>query len=314
MKAVIYEKKNSPDVLEYRDVDMPIPADDEVLVKVFSVSINAADYRSMKMGMIPKRKIFGADIAGRIEAIGNNVTKFKVGDEVLGDIASCGFGGFAEFTTASESLLILKPKDVTFETAAAIPMASFTALQALRDKGNLQSGQRVLICGAGGGVGTFAVQLAKYYGAEVTAVCGNSNIEIMQELKADHIINYNAEDFTKSTKRYDLILAVNGNNPLTAYKRLLTPSGTFVLVGGALSQVFKAIIFGKAMSLGSKKMRFLAAKANIADLECIMKLVEEGKVKPVIDSRYPLPETAKAMKYLMEGHTHGKVIIEVVKS
>lgn len=312
MKAVIYDRRNSPDVLVFGDVEKPVPTDDEVLVKIHAVSVNAADYRSMKLRIIPKRKIFGADIAGRIEAVGKNVKKFRIGDEIFGDISACGFGGFAEYVTVPENALALKPVGVTFETAAAVPMAAITALQALRDKGNIQPGQKMLICGAGGGVGTFAVQLAKHFGAEVTAVCGEKNVKMVQNLGTDFVINYNENDFTKSNKCYDLVLAINGNNSLSAYKRILAPKGICVMVGGALSQVLKALLFGTFMSVGSKKMRFLAAKPNVEDLEFIIKLVEEGKVKPVIDRRYRLHETAEAMRYLSDGHAHGKVIIEVV--
>ncbi|MDP4091567.1 MAG: NAD(P)-dependent alcohol dehydrogenase [Bacillota bacterium] len=311
MKAVVYDKSNFPDTLVLRELEKPIPDDNEVLVKIFAVSVNAADYRSMKLGIIPKGKIFGADIAGRIEAVGKNIKKFKAGDEVFGDTASCGFGGFAEYVSVTESVLVLKPMNVPFETAAAVPMAAVTALQALRDKGNIQPKKKVLVCGAGGGVGTFAVQLAKYYGAEVTAVCGEKNVEVIQSLGADHVINYNKEDFTSGGKRYDLVLAVNGKHSLTAYKRVLAPKGIVVMVGGALSQILRTMLFGGLMSMGNKKMQLLKAKSDTEDLKFIIKLVEEGKVKPVIDRCYPLNETPKAVKYLSEGHAGGKVVINV---
>lgn len=311
MKAVVFDKSNPSDVLSLREVDKPIPGEHEVLVKIVAVSINAADYRSMKMGIIPKRKIFGADIAGRVEAVGKNATKFKIGDEVFGDISSCGFGGFAEYAAADEGLLTFKPVQVSFETAAAIPMAAMTALQALRNKGNIQAGKKVLICGAGGGVGLFAVQLAKYFGAEVTAVCGEHNVQTVQSLGADYVIDYRKNDFTKGSSRYDLVLAVNGHHSLSAYKRALSPNGVFVMVGGALSQVFQSILFGPPMSLGSKKMRFLAAETSATDLDFIIRLVEEGRIKVVIDRRYPLSQTPEAMRYMGEGHAHGKVVITV---
>ncbi|MBA4376815.1 MAG: alcohol dehydrogenase [Anaerolinea sp.] len=314
MKAVVYKKSSSRDVLVMRDVEKPISNDNEVLVKIVAVSINAADYRSMRMGIIPKRKIFGADIAGRVEAAGKNIEKFTVGDEVFGDISGCGFGGFAEYVAVSASALALKPASVSFEDAAALPMAAVTALQALREQGNIRPGQKVLICGTGGGVGSFAVQLAKYFGTEVTAVCSTNNVELARSLGADHVIDYTKEDFTEIGKHYDLILGVNGNYPLSAYKRALTPNGIYVMVGGALSQVAKSMLFGAFMSLGGKKMRFLAAKPNAIDLELIIKLVEEGKVKPIIDRRYPLNQTAEAMRYLSQGHARGKVIINVVQA
>lgn len=313
MKAVVYERSNSPDALVLREIRKPIPTDNEVLVKIYAVSVNAADYRSMKMGIIPKGKIFGADIAGRIEAVGKNIKQFTIGDEVFGDISACGFGGFAEYVAVPESALALIPEGITFETAAAVPMAAVTALQALRDKGNIQPGQKVLVCGAGGGVGTFAVQLAKHFGAEVTAVCSERNVNMVQSLGADNVIDYTKSDFTKSSMLYDLVLAVNGKSSLSSFKRVLSPKGVFVLVGGALSQVIKSLLFGPFMSIGSKKMRSLSAKSNTKDLEFIIKLVEEGKLKSVIDRRYSLDETAEAVRYLSEGHARGKVVIQVAR-
>jgi len=309
MKAVIYNKKASPEKLIYCDVEKPVPNDNEVLIKVLAVSVNAADYRSMRMGIIPKRKIFGADIAGRVESIGKNVNQFKPGDEVLGDLAGYGFGGFAEYAVAPEKALVLKPATILFEDAAALPMAALTALQALRDKGNIQKGQNVLIAGSGGGVGTFAVQLARYFGATVTAVCSSRNVELTTSLGADYVIDYTKEDFAKSKRCYDIILAINGNRPLSVYKRVLNPNGIYVMVGGALPQIFKSLIFGWLLSFGSKKMRTLAAKANQMDLEYIVKLAQEGKLKSVIDRRYTLDKTAEAMRYLSEGHAQGKVVI-----
>ena len=311
MKAVVYNKKGLPDKLIYRDVEKPRPNDNEVLIKILAVAANAADYRSMRMGIIPKRRIFGADIAGRVESVGKNIRQFKPGDEVIGDLSNCGFGGFAEYTVAPEKALIPKPAKILFEEAAALPMAAITALQALRNKGNIQKGQKVLIVGSGGGVGTFAVQLAKYFGAIVTAVCSTKNVEQTDSLGADYIIDYTKEDFTKSNRCYDLILAVNGNRPLSAYKRILNPNGIYVMVGGALLQIFKSILFGWLMSFGSRKMRSLAAKSNQKDLELIVKLVEDSKIKPVIDRRYPLDKAADAMRYLGEGHARGKVVINV---
>jgi len=311
MKAVVYNKKSLPDKLFYHDVEKPEPNDNEVLIKILSVSVNAADYRSMRMRIIPKKRIFGADIAGRVESVGKNVRQFKPGDEIIGDLSDYGFGGFAEYTVAPEKALIQKPAKISFEEAAALPMASITALQALRDKGNIQKGQKVLIVGSGGGVGTFAVQLAKYFGAVVTAVCGSKNVEQMSSLGADYVIDYTEEVFSKSNRCYDLILAVNGNRPLSTYKRILNPNGTYVMVGGALSQIFKSILFGWLMSFGSKKMRSLAAKSDQKDLEFIVKLVEDAKIRPVIDRRYSLDRTAEAMQYLGEGHARGKVVINV---
>lgn len=314
MKAVVYDRRNSPDTLAIRDVEKPVPQDHEVLVKIHAVSLNAADYRSMQMGIIPKRKIFGADIAGRVEEVGKNIENFKVGDEVFGDIARSGFGGLAEYAAAPERLLALKPSCVSYEDAAAVPMAAVTALQALRDMGNIQKGQKVLICGAGGGVGNFAVQLAKSFGAEVTAVCSTENAELVRSIGADYVIDYKKEDFTKRGKHYDLVLAVNGNHSLFAYRRTLTSNGVLVMAGGSLAQLFSTILFGSLLSIGSKKIRHLSTKHNRKDLELVMKLVEAGTVKPIIDRRYPLDHTAEAMRYVSKGHARGKVIITVVQS
>jgi NADPH:quinone reductase-like Zn-dependent oxidoreductase len=311
MKAIVFNKKSYPDKLVYCDVDKPIPNDNEVLIKVHAVSLNAADYRSMKMGLIPKRKIFGADIAGRIESVGKNISLFKPGDEVMGDLASYGFGGLAEYVTAPERALVIKPEQISFEDGATLPMAAMTALQALRDKANIQKGQKVLIVGSSGGVGTFAIQLAKYFEAEVTGVCSSKNVQQTLSLGADYVIDYTKEEFTKKDKRYDILLGINGNYPLIAYKKILTSNGTYVMVGGSLSQVFKSLLFGWILSIGSKKMKSLAAKANKTDLELLAKLLEKGIIKPVIDRRYSLDMTVDAMNYLKQGHSAGKVVINI---
>lgn len=314
MKAVVYDRGNFPDALSLREVAKPVPGESQVLVKLVVTSINAADYRSMSMGIIPKSKIFGADVAGVVEAVGSRVSRFRVGDEVFGDLSGAGFGGFAEYAAAPETLFALKPKSVTFDQAAAVPMAALTALQGLRDKGEIQPGKKVLIYGAGGGVGTFAVQLAKYFGAEVTALCGPGSIELVRSLCADCVIDYTKEDIAQYRMKFDLVLGVNGSQPLSIYKHLLAPKGIFVMVGGALSQVLKSMAFGPLMSLGSRKMRFLAAKQSSKDLEFIIRLVEEGKVRPVIDRIYPLYQTAEAVNYLRQGHARGKVLISIDQS
>jgi NADPH:quinone reductase-like Zn-dependent oxidoreductase len=311
MKAIVYNKKNYPDKLVCGEVIKPVPTDSEVLIKVHAVSLNAADYRSMKMGIIPKGKIFGADIAGRIETAGKNVTLFKPGDEVLGDLASFGFGGLAEYVTAPERALIIKPPRISFEDGATLPMAAMTALQALRDKGNIQKGQKVLIVGSAGGVGTFAIQLAKYFGAEVTGVCSSKNVRQTLSLGADFVIDYSKEEFSKMDKRYDIILGINGDYPLTAYRKTLISNGTYVMVGGSLAQIFKSLVFGRILSFGSKKMKSLAAKANKTDLEFLVNLLDKGIIKPVIDRRYSLDKTAEAMNYIKQGHSPGKVVINM---
>lgn len=311
MKALVYEGGGSLGALAVRTVDRPAPGDRQVLVRIAAASVNAADYRSIRMRILPKGRIPGADIAGRVEAVGRNAGKFGPGDEVLGDLSPFGFGGFAEYAAVPESALTKKPAGVSFEDAAALPMASVTALQALRAGGDLRPGQRVLICGAGGGVGTFAVQLAKHLGAEVTAVCSGRGAAAARSLGADHVIDYEKTDFTRSGERYDLILAVNGNHPLTVYRRLLAPKGACVLVGGALSQVVKGLLFGALLSVGGRKMRLLAAKASANDLAYIAGLVERGAIRPAIDRRYPLDGAADAVRYAGEGHARGKVVIIV---
>jgi len=310
MKAIIYDKKSAAEQLILQDVDKPMPSENQVLVKVHATSVNAADYRSMKMGLIPKSKIFGADVAGTIEAVGKNVKNYFVGDEVVGDLSAFGFGGFAQYVAADERAFVLKPQSVSFEMAASVPMAAVTAYQALI-KGNIQPGQKVLICGAGGGVGTFAVQLAKHFQTEVTAVCSTNNVSIMKQLKADHVINYHTESFTEKGEQYDLILAINGNYSLSDYKKALTSQGTVIIVGGSLSQLLKSLVFGKLLFPGTKRLLNLSAKPSTADLQVILRLVELMVVIPVIDRFYSLDQTAEAVRYLQKGHAQGKVIIKV---
>lgn len=311
MLAIVYDK-NSKDRLLLQDVPKPEPQEGEVLVKIHSVSVNAADYRSIQLGIIPKRKIFGADIAGEIVAIGSHAGKFKVSERVVGDISGCGFGGFAEYVAVPEKVLARIPEQINNDTAAALPMASVTALQGLRDKGRIKAGDKVLIVGAGGGVGNFAIQLAKSYGAEVTAVCSNQNLELVKALGADEVINYKLEDFGKVGRQYNLVLGVNGNYPFADYKRVLTKGGTYVLIGGGFSQLIKSALLGPFLALRGRGFKFLAAKPEPRDLAHVMKLVQEGKLRPVIDRSYPLQETAEAINYLKAGHSKGKVIIKIV--
>lgn len=312
MKAIIYNKNHKPDHLTLQEIDKPVPLENEVLVKIHAVSVNAADYRSMQLGMVPKNGIFGSDVAGDVEAVGSQVKSLRVGDAVLGDLSGEGSGGFAEFVAAPESRLVMKPATVSYEIAAAVPMAGMTALQAIRDKGQVQSGQKVLIYGSGGGVGTFAVQLAKYYSAEVTAVCSTKNVPLTLSLGADHVMNYSEVDVLNLDRKFDVIIVVNGSRRLLHYKKALSAGGKVVMVGGSLSQILKTMIFGPVLSIGSKKISLLAAKAVTKDLEFVIKLVAEGKIKPVIDRTYPLKETPDAIKYLKQGHAQGKVVISVL--
>lgn len=311
MKAIVFDKKDKQEKLKLQEVEKPIPQENEVLMKIHAVSVNAADYRSMQLGMIPKNGIFGSDVAGVVEAVGSQVKSLRVGDAVVGDLSGEESGGFAEFVTAPESTLVIKPATVPFEVAAAVPMAGMTALQAIRDKGQIQSGQKVLIYGSSGGVGTFAVQLAKYYCAEVTAVCSTRIVTLTLSLGADNVVDYTKEDVLSQDKKYDVIIVVNGNRRLLNYKKALSAGGKVVMVGGSLSQILKSMIFGPILSIGDKKISLLSAKAVTEDLAIIIKLVVERKLKPVIDRTYPLKETPEAIKYLKQGHAQGKVVISV---
>ncbi len=317
MKAIVYHNYGSPDVVKLEEVEKPAPQDHEVLVKVQAASVNAADWhimrgkpyfmRLMGFGLLkPKHKILGTDIAGRVEAVGINVKQFQPGDEVFGNIR----GGFAEYVCAREDALVLKPANISFEEAAAVPIAAVTALQGLRDKGQIQPGQKVLINGASGGVGTFAVQIAKAFGAEVTAVCSTRNVDLMRSIGADHVIDYTREDFTQNGQGYDLILAANGYHSLSDYQRALSPKGTYIMTGGSMAQLYQAMLLGPWISMtGRKKMGNLMAKINQKDLVCMKELLEAGKVVPVIERRYPLSQVAEALRYVEEGHARGKVVI-----
>jgi NADPH:quinone reductase-like Zn-dependent oxidoreductase len=322
MKAVVYREYGTADVLRLEEVAKPTAKDDEVLVKVHAASINAADWRyltgtpfllRLDAGINkPKRQILGFDIAGRVEAVGKNVTLFKAGDEVYGEIAAVG-GGFAEYVAVPERLLAAKPARLSFEEAAAVPMAAVTALQGLRDYGKVRAGQKVLIYGASGGVGTFAIQLAKAMGAQVTAAVSTGKVEMARELGADHVIDYTREDFSRGGRKYDLILATNGSRSLSDYKRALAPRGVFVNAGGSMRQIFASLLLGPLMSLGSDiKMGGYTAKASAADLAYLAALIDDGKIKPLIDRCYPLAETAEAMRYLGAGHARGKVVVVVI--
>ncbi len=320
MKAIVYTQYGSPDVLQLKEVEKPTPKDDEVLVRVQAASVNALDWhlltadiflvRLMGMGLFkPKNSILGADIAGRVEAVGKNVKQFRPGDEVFGDI---GHGGFAEYAIAPERVLALKPVHLSFEAAAAVPVAALTALQGLRDSGKIQPGQKVLINGAAGGVGTFAVQIAKALGAEVTAVCSTRNMEQARNLGADQVIDYTKENFTQSGQRYDLIFAANGYHPLAAYKRTLTPRGRYVMAGGNSRQIFEAMLLGSRMSeKGGRTIGNVSAHVDQKDMLTLIELLEAGKVVPVIDKQYPLTEVAEALRYLGAGHAQGKLVITV---
>ncbi|MBN2499721.1 MAG: NAD(P)-dependent alcohol dehydrogenase [Anaerolineales bacterium] len=319
MQAIVYEKYGSPDVIQLKDLETPTPKDDEVLIKIHAASVNAYDWhfltadifliRFMGGGLLkPKNTRLGADMAGRIEAVGKNVKEFQPGDEVFGMVN----GSFAEYVCAPENVLALKPVHTSFNETAAIPMAAITALQGLRDEGQIRAGQKVLINGASGGVGTFAVQIAKSFDTEVTAVCSTRNLEQAHSIGAEHVIDYTKEDFTKNGQQYDLVFAANGYHSLSAYKRALTPKGIYVMAGGSMAQIFQSMLLGSMMTEnGGRKMTGVSAKRNQNDLIFIKELFEAGKVKSVIDRQYPLSETAEALRYLGAGHARGKVVISV---
>ncbi len=322
MKAIVYEKYGPPDVLQLKEVDKPAPRGNEVLVKVHAASANPLDWHRMRGAPFlvrleeglrkPKNPMLGADIAGQVEAVGRSVTQLQPGDEVFGD---CGWGGgFAEYVCVTEKNLVPKPANITFEEAASVPVVAFTALQGLRDKGQIQSGQKVLINGASGGVGTFAVQIAKSFGAEVTGVCSTRNLEMVRSIGADETIDYTQEDFTKHGQHYDLIYDAVGNRSVSDYKRALRPQGTCIITGfTTLSRLFQHMVLGPLMSMtGNKKIVMQGvAKPNHKDLAFAKELLEAGKVIPVIDRCYPLSETAEAIRYLEQGHARGKVVITV---
>lgn len=320
MKAITFSKYGQPDVLHLEEVEKPTPKDNEVLVKVHAVSINDWDWQLLQgipfinrlmAGLLkPTRiKILGCDIAGQVEAVGKNVKQFHTGDEVFGDLSGCGFGGFAEYVCARENALALKPEMMTFEDAAAVPQAGLLALQGLREKGKVQPGQKVLINGASGGTGTFAVQIAKSFGAEVTGVCSTKKMDFVRSVGADHVIDYTQEDFTKNGQHYDLILDMQAHHSVLDYKRALSANGIFVMVGGSSALVNKLIFLGPWISMTeNKKMGLLLHKAN-KSMDSMKELLESGTVVPVIDKLFPLSEAAEAMRYFGEGHKKGKVVI-----
>jgi NADPH:quinone reductase-like Zn-dependent oxidoreductase len=321
MKAVLYTQYGPPDVLQFADLEKPVPQAGQVLVKVRAASLNAGDWREMRNPILmrvigggllkPKNTLLGSDVAGQVEAVGENVELFRPGDEVFGFAK----GAFAEYALANEANLTLKPANRSFAEAAAVPVAGLTALQAIRYAAELRSGiqpgDKVLVQGASGGVGMFALQLAISYGAEVTAVCSPRNLDLARSLGASHVIDYTQQDFTRNGQQYDLILGVNGYHSLAAYKRALSPQGIYVCLGGTLAQIFQAMLLGSLMSRnGDKKLGSMGiAKVNQADLAHLGELLEAGILAPVIDCSYPLSEIVEAMRYVEETHPHGKVAI-----
>jgi len=318
MKAILLTKYGSPDVLQFKEVEKPVPNDGEILVKIQAASTNPLDWHLMRGAPFlarlagglrkPKDPRLGADFAGRVEAVGNNVTQFQPGDEVFGVYT----GSFAEYVSVPENRVVLKPTTSSFEEAAAIPVAAITALQGLRDTGHIHSGQKVLVNGASGGVGTFAVQIARSYGTEVTGVCSTRNVDLVRSIGADHVIDYTQEDFTRNGRRYDLIYDAVGNRSVSDYKRALNPEGMCVIAGFQnLPRLFEHMVLGPLRSkTGDKKVGLMGiAKPNQKDLVYVKELVEARKVVPVIDRCYALREVPEALRYLEAGHARGKVVI-----
>ncbi|HET9914724.1 MAG TPA: NAD(P)-dependent alcohol dehydrogenase [Anaerolineales bacterium] len=320
MKAIVYTEYGSPDVLQLKEVAKPAPADNEVLVKIHAVSINGSDREGLigkplyaRFGGLwrPGNPILGSDIAGQVEIAGKNTSEFQPGDEVFGEIPGY-HGGFAEYACVPEKNLIRKPAGLTFEEAAAIPQGGVIALRGIRDKGQVQPGQKVLINGSGGSAGIFAVQLAKLHGAEVTGVDNASKLDFLRSLGTDHVIDYTREDFTKNGKQYDLILDVIAHRSVFAYQRVLKSGGTYFFVGGSVATLFQILLLGPWIRrTTSKNIRILAVPQNRKDLAAITELCEAGKIIPVIDRRYPLNETPEALRYVSEGRSKGKVVITV---
>jgi NADPH:quinone reductase-like Zn-dependent oxidoreductase len=322
MKAAVYSRYGPPDVVQIADLEMPVPKENEGLIKVRAASVNPLDSHFMRgtpylvrisAGLLkPKDKRLGVDVAGRVEAVGRNVTQFKPGDAVFG---SCR-GAFAEYACASESALVMKPDNVTFEQAASVPVAAFTALQGLRDKGHIQPGHKVLINGAAGGVGTLAVQIAKSFGADVTGVCSASNVDLVRSLGAERVIDYTQEDFTQRGQRYDLVFDCVGNRALLACRRVLTPKGIYIAVGGPsgrwmIGPLARAITAPVLSRFVSQNLVTVLARPSRQDLTIVHQLMAAGKVTPVIDRRYKLSEVPEAIRYLEKGHARGKVVITV---
>ena len=320
MKAIVRETYGPPDVLHLADVPVPTVRDGDVLVKVRAASANAGDWHLLRgtpwpfrlvAGLrTPRFKSIGTDIAGTVEAVGRNVTRFRPGDEVFGELSRCGFGAYAEFAAAPEPALALKPANLSFEEAAALPTAGYTALQGLR-KARIQRARRVLINGASGGVGTFTVQIARTFGTEVTAVCSTRNVDLVRSLGADHVIDYTTNDFATNGERYDAILATNGDRSIWDYKRALTADGSYSMTGGTNRQLTEALLFGPLFSLGRQRFGNVLMTPNQADLMVLKELSAAGRVRPVIDRRFPLSDVPSAIQYVEDGHARGKVVVTV---
>ena len=321
MHAVVQSVYGGPEVLEFAEVEKPTPDDEEVLVRVVAASVGAGDWHLMRgtpflIRLIyggyrrPKFQTPGVDIAGRVEAVGRKVTAFQPGDEVIADLSEHGFGGFAEYVCVPATALVSKPTTVPFEAAAASPTSAVAALQALRDAGRLQAGEHVLINGASGGVGSFAVQIAKYLGAEVTGVSSTAKMELVRSIGADHVIDYTETDATTAGTQYDLILDTAGSHAMSAYRRALTPTGRYVMVGGPTGRFLRALVLGPLLSMtGPQTFGGFDLDVNRDDLAFVVGLLESGDIAPVIDRRYELGEVPEAIRYLEDGRAKGKIVI-----
>jgi NADPH:quinone reductase-like Zn-dependent oxidoreductase len=320
MKAMVRHIYGSPEVLHLEEFPKPTAGEGDVLVRVHAASANAGDWHLLRgtpfpfrfvAGLFtPRHLVIGTDIAGRVEAVGRRVTQFKPGDDVFGELSRSGFGGYAEYVVAPETALALKPTNASFEEAAATPTSGLTAVQGLR-KGKIRQGQKVLIHGAAGGVGTFAVQIAKFFGAEVTAVCGPRSVDVVRSIGADHVLDYTRDDFALAGPQYDVILAANGDRSIWDYKRALSRNGIYVMTGGSNRQLFDALSLGPFLSFGSQKFGNLLMRPRQSDLLFLKDLVEIGKVKPVIAQRVAMREVPEAIRYVEEGHARGKVVVTV---
>ncbi len=324
MKAMVYDRYGSANVLKLKEIELPTLKENEVLVKIHATSVNSWDWDLLRgkpyvnrIGGLfkPKYPILGADIAGRIEAIGSKVNQFSIGDDVFGDISWCGWGGFAEYVSVNAEALTLKPAGMTFEEAAAIPQAGVLALQGLRDLGNMHEAKTILINGAGGGVGTLGLQIAKSYGAEVTCVDSRKKLDLLQSMGADYVLDYTEEDITKDGKSYDLILDVVGNRSIFDYKPMLNPRGRYVMIGGTMSRILQLLLFGHRIhKTENKKMALLIHKPNKHDQNVLKDLFVAGKLRPIIDKQFSLSQVEEAIRYLGEGHVMGKVVITIHQS
>jgi NADPH:quinone reductase-like Zn-dependent oxidoreductase len=330
MKAIVYTKYGAPEVLKLEEIPKPIPGDHDVLVRVQASAVTFATMLLVKGKPIlvrlatggllrPKYKVLGSEMAGRVEAVGKKINQFKPGDEVYGNVSHCGRGGFAEYVCACQDALSLKPVNISFEEASTVPETALVALQSLRDYGKIQAGKKVLIYGASGGIGTFAVQIAKSFGAEVTGVCSTRNLELVRSLGTDYVIDYTREDFLRNGKHFDLILGIRGYRSIFDYKRALSPDGIYVMAGGSWSQIFQSMLLGpfvlktgrKTVVKKGKKLGIVTFRPLQSDLLFMKELIEAGKVKPVIDKCFPLSETADAFRYFEAGHSRGKVVITI---